>query len=264
MKCPKCSYVSFDFLDACRKCDVDLVDFKSQIGLVAVKPGALDLSVMLQDDLSGFTQSVEEPSQERDDVMVAEEGYGGPPSKGYMTVMLDISDMQDRHGSDSAPSTSQQPTSDASKPSSQSSDRPQEADREPAGASESDGSIEMPLEDDSTIDMLNDAELSVREDEDESAAPRDDTPASTSPPAGYVTVELDAEGIEADEAQESQAPERQPPTSSTPPDASQRDSADADFALEGDDLDEDESFLIDLETLDNEADDDDQTKPSSS
>lgn len=252
MKCPKCSYVSFDFLDACRKCDVDLVDFKAQIGLAAVKPGDLDLSVMLQDDLSGFTPSVEEPSQERDDVMVAEEGYGGPPSKGYMTVMLDISDMQDRHGSDSAPSTSQ------------SSDRPQEADREPAGASESDGSIEMPLEDDSTIDMLNDAELSVREDEDESAAPRDDTPASTSTPAGYVTVELDAEGIEADEAQESQAPERQPPPSSTPPDASQRDSADADFAMEGDDLDEDESFLIDLEALDNEADDDDQTKPSSS
>jgi hypothetical protein len=47
MKCPKCSYVSYEYLDACRKCSVDLVDFKKTFHLDAVRPGDLDLSVML-------------------------------------------------------------------------------------------------------------------------------------------------------------------------------------------------------------------------
>ena len=47
MKCPKCSYVSYEYLDACRKCSVDLVDFKKTLHLDAVRPGDLDLSVML-------------------------------------------------------------------------------------------------------------------------------------------------------------------------------------------------------------------------
>jgi hypothetical protein len=47
MKCPKCSYVSYEYLDACRKCSVDLVDFKKTLHLDAVRPGDLDLSLML-------------------------------------------------------------------------------------------------------------------------------------------------------------------------------------------------------------------------
>jgi hypothetical protein len=47
MKCPKCGYVSYDYLDACRKCSVDLVDFKTAIHLEVIRPGDLDLSVML-------------------------------------------------------------------------------------------------------------------------------------------------------------------------------------------------------------------------
>jgi hypothetical protein len=47
MKCPKCGYVSYDYLDACRKCSVDLVDFKTAIHLEVVRPGDLDLSVIL-------------------------------------------------------------------------------------------------------------------------------------------------------------------------------------------------------------------------
>lgn len=55
MKCPKCSYVSHDYLDACRKCGVDLVAFKKDVGLLALQPGVLDLSLVLgeagRDDL---------------------------------------------------------------------------------------------------------------------------------------------------------------------------------------------------------------------
>jgi hypothetical protein len=61
MKCPKCNYVSHDYLDACRKCGVDLVTFKQEIGLLVLQPGVLDLSLVLggagADDLF---ESVEE------------------------------------------------------------------------------------------------------------------------------------------------------------------------------------------------------------
>ena len=47
MKCPKCHYVSHDYLDACRKCGIDLVMFKQDMGLVVLQPGVLDLSLVL-------------------------------------------------------------------------------------------------------------------------------------------------------------------------------------------------------------------------
>jgi hypothetical protein len=47
MKCPKCGYVSHDYLDACRKCSVDLVEFKKSLHLDVIRPGDLDLSVVL-------------------------------------------------------------------------------------------------------------------------------------------------------------------------------------------------------------------------
>jgi len=50
MKCPKCSYVSHDYLDACRKCNIDLVNFKAQMHLQAIKPGVLDLSLVLSSE----------------------------------------------------------------------------------------------------------------------------------------------------------------------------------------------------------------------
>src|SRR5713226_6983359 len=47
MKCPKCHYVSHDYLDACRKCGIDLVAFKHDLGLLVLQPGVLDLSLVL-------------------------------------------------------------------------------------------------------------------------------------------------------------------------------------------------------------------------
>jgi hypothetical protein len=47
MKCPKCGYVSYDYLDACRKCSVDLMGFKTAVHLEVIRPGDLDLSVLL-------------------------------------------------------------------------------------------------------------------------------------------------------------------------------------------------------------------------
>ena len=47
MKCPKCHYVSHDYLDACRKCGIDLLAFKHDLGLLVLQPGGLDLSLLL-------------------------------------------------------------------------------------------------------------------------------------------------------------------------------------------------------------------------
>ena len=47
MKCPKCSYVSHDYLNACRKCRVDLLGFKAQMQLHVVHAGNIDLRSVL-------------------------------------------------------------------------------------------------------------------------------------------------------------------------------------------------------------------------
>lgn len=38
MKCPKCSYTSFDYLDSCRKCGSDLREIKSLLQIISVAP----------------------------------------------------------------------------------------------------------------------------------------------------------------------------------------------------------------------------------
>lgn len=49
MKCPKCGYVSHDYLDACRnsKCGIDLMDFKAQMQLHVIQVGHIDLVTVL-------------------------------------------------------------------------------------------------------------------------------------------------------------------------------------------------------------------------
>jgi hypothetical protein len=63
MKCPKCGYVSHDYLDACRKCSIDLVDFKTQMQLYSIKAGELSLELVLSDGQSTFVTAtgLEEP-----------------------------------------------------------------------------------------------------------------------------------------------------------------------------------------------------------
>jgi hypothetical protein len=54
MKCPKCDYVSHDYLDACRKCHKDLVTFKQELHLEVLHPGELDLGELLGASWQGF------------------------------------------------------------------------------------------------------------------------------------------------------------------------------------------------------------------
>jgi len=43
MKCPKCNYVSFDYLDTCKKCGYDLAEYREERGIKVVKPEPMDI-----------------------------------------------------------------------------------------------------------------------------------------------------------------------------------------------------------------------------
>jgi hypothetical protein len=62
MKCPKCSYVSHDYLNACRKCRVDLLGFKAQMQLHVVQAGSIDLRSVLSGVQANPLDSGEYPS----------------------------------------------------------------------------------------------------------------------------------------------------------------------------------------------------------
>lgn len=60
MKCPKCGYVSFNYLDRCKKCGRDLVAFKAEHNLWGIKPGTLSIYSSIQQALER-----EEPQEGR-------------------------------------------------------------------------------------------------------------------------------------------------------------------------------------------------------
>jgi hypothetical protein len=53
MKCPKCGYNSFDHLDNCKKCNIDLTEHKARFGIKSVL-----LAEALQDGLSAESLAV--------------------------------------------------------------------------------------------------------------------------------------------------------------------------------------------------------------
>jgi hypothetical protein len=38
MKCPKCGYTSFDYLNECKKCGTDISDVRAMLGVIAISP----------------------------------------------------------------------------------------------------------------------------------------------------------------------------------------------------------------------------------
>lgn len=113
MKCPKCNYVSHDYLDECRKCHVDLLTFKQQMGLLVLQSAGLDLSLVLMDesdDLFGdriFTEAEVALPEGEDDFDISLDEYssnpllkqqlsalrpqGNRPTSDHLTLELDTS-----------------------------------------------------------------------------------------------------------------------------------------------------------------------------
>ena len=113
MKCPKCNYVSHDYLDECRKCHVDLLTFKQHMGLVVLQSAGPDLRLVLMDesdDLFGdrmFTEAEIALPEGEDDFDISLDEYasnpllkqqlsalmpqGNRPTSDHLTLELDTS-----------------------------------------------------------------------------------------------------------------------------------------------------------------------------
>ena len=69
MKCPKCDYVSFEYLDICRKCSRDLAEFKSEMGVTTFTPGVINVLKYVE----GMEEAVEEGEESAVATATAEE-----------------------------------------------------------------------------------------------------------------------------------------------------------------------------------------------
>ena len=63
MKCPKCGFNSFEYLDNCRKCNNDLIGFKQSLGIQPVILPSLQKSQVLASEVADDTSfGIEEPA----------------------------------------------------------------------------------------------------------------------------------------------------------------------------------------------------------
>ncbi len=63
MKCPKCSYTSFDYLNACARCDADLRDVRTLLQIIAVSPEELAPAARQPLEPAGMAAVREEPEE---------------------------------------------------------------------------------------------------------------------------------------------------------------------------------------------------------
>lgn len=70
MKCPKCKYITFDYLDTCPRCGKDMSAEKAKLSIFFIKPDPPSLLGSLTGDLNGssvelrVSESVKKASQE--------------------------------------------------------------------------------------------------------------------------------------------------------------------------------------------------------
>ncbi|MEE8483371.1 MAG: hypothetical protein V3S46_02140, partial [Nitrospinota bacterium] len=94
MKCPKCNYVSFEHLNECRKCNIDLSAHKSELGIDFPEYSGLDLLSHI--DMGGDSKA--EGQHEEPAVAVADEEETAEPEEvetavADETVDTDMSDI---------------------------------------------------------------------------------------------------------------------------------------------------------------------------
>ncbi|HOM30241.1 MAG TPA: hypothetical protein PLS81_12410 [Deltaproteobacteria bacterium] len=77
MKCPKCGYVSHDYLDRCKSCGEDLVPTKIKLNIYTKRP-----EIGVNDD--GF--AVEKVEEDRKDLL----GARGKPKKDKEVSLEDV------------------------------------------------------------------------------------------------------------------------------------------------------------------------------
>ena len=61
MKCPKCKYITFDYLDTCPRCGKDMSAEKAKLSIFSIKPDPPPLLGSLTGDLNGSSIEVKVP-----------------------------------------------------------------------------------------------------------------------------------------------------------------------------------------------------------
>ncbi len=97
MKCPKCGYNSFEFLDACKKCNNDLSAFKESHGIRAIIPNAVASPVLSAEtppsdnpDMQNNLEDTFIPAEEDTFSWNATPGDDQPPSADGETAGLEL------------------------------------------------------------------------------------------------------------------------------------------------------------------------------
>lgn len=65
MKCPKCKYSTFDFVDTCPKCGKNLASEKAKLNILSIKPNPPSILGSLTGDLNELGNGVTLPDSER-------------------------------------------------------------------------------------------------------------------------------------------------------------------------------------------------------
>ena len=75
MKCPKCKYITFDYLDTCPRCGKDMSEEKAKLNIFTIKPNPPSLLDSLIGDLDDSSVDPTESIKEGiEDVKLKEEG----------------------------------------------------------------------------------------------------------------------------------------------------------------------------------------------
>jgi hypothetical protein len=77
MRCPKCGFISFDYLDRCIKCQTDLTGERHKLNLLDITPNPISLETILErmpQMIGKETAGVKETAQDRPPGMAAKTG----------------------------------------------------------------------------------------------------------------------------------------------------------------------------------------------
>ncbi|MBC8466679.1 MAG: hypothetical protein H8D55_02455 [Deltaproteobacteria bacterium] len=83
MKCPKCSFISFDYNDACPRCNKDLTNERDLMGLPSYKPKPLSMLA----PLNAYTTDIPGGMARNTEVPLAEESMDAVPEE--LLISLD-------------------------------------------------------------------------------------------------------------------------------------------------------------------------------
>ena len=87
MKCPKCSFISFDYNDACPKCSKDLTHERDLMGLPSYKPKPLAMLA----PLNAYTSDISGDMTKNAQVPLAEETMDDVPEE----LLISLDDLSD-------------------------------------------------------------------------------------------------------------------------------------------------------------------------